>query len=231
MRPRSVNACSTGERKKQLRLLLRRQRDTLPETLRERKSASVARNLRRLPAYRLASTVMFYMTHGSEVRTEVMIEYAFSEGKVVVLPRVKAGGVSLSAVRIDSTGRGLKKGAYGIREPRHHPRKTVAPGEIDLVLVPAIAFDRRGRRLGYGKGCYDRLLHRFPPEKRVGLTYEAQFVGCLPEDEHDIPVGTVVTEKRIVNVKDVPAANEGKKGFSRAGRKNDRCNVLPKRKE
>jgi len=88
----------------------------------------------------------------------------------------------------------LQKGAYGILEPREEGSVSVAPEEVDLAVVPAVAFDREGHRLGRGKGYYDRLLARLRPEvPRIGLAFKEQLLERLPRRSHDQPVHAVLS--------------------------------------
>jgi 5-formyltetrahydrofolate cyclo-ligase len=143
---------------------------------------------------------MFYASCDYEVVTDGMIKAALKAGKRVVVPLVnKAEERTMSAVAVTDLQKDLCIGTFGVREPLES--KAVEPGSIDLVIVPAIAFDFRGHRLGYGKGYYDTWLQRFPIEKRIGLAYELQVVERLPFDGNDLPVGVIVTEMRTLRTK------------------------------
>ena len=153
-----------------------------------------------MPVYRNAKTVMFYVTHDAEVETGTLMKHAMLDGKNVALPVTDKDSGLLSAAAIRSLTGSLVKGAYGIPEPRRECRIPVRKPEIDVVLVPGIAFDRRGVRIGFGKGYYDRWLSRIPLRKRVALAYALQVVPRLPKARHDVPVGTIVTEREIIRV-------------------------------
>lgn len=157
----------------------------------------IGRRLERLPAYRKARAVMFFVTHGSEVITEPMIERSWMKMKDVVVPRVHRASDRLHAARIASIEKDLEIGTFGVREPKKTCRRA-GPGTIDLVIVPGLAFDRAGHRLGYGKGYYDRWLKKIPAEKRIGVCFEFQVVDRLPSDGHDVPVAAVITERRTI---------------------------------
>lgn len=140
---------------------------------------------------------MFFMTHGSEVGTEEAIRRALKDGKTVAIPRTHPLTGRIAAVRIQSIDEGLVPGVYGIREPRKG--KTLGPASFDLVVVPGLAFDSNGNRIGYGKGCYDRWLKKVKTEKRVALAYDLQVVREAPHTSDDLPVGTIITERRVIN--------------------------------
>ena len=122
-----------------------------------------------------------------------MIRRALAFGKRVVLPKVVGTGLEL--FEISDLDRDVSPGAWGIPEP-HEPRP-VRLGEIDLIVVPGAAFDKHGNRLGYGAGFYDKLLAGFPGAT-VALAFEAQIVPLVPADLHDIAVGKIVTERRVI---------------------------------
>ncbi len=136
---------------------------------------------------------MFFASFRSEVETEPMILRALRAGKRVVLPKVT--GKELALYEIGDFGADMERGAWGIPEP-----KTFAPAkldEIDLIIMPGAAFDEQGNRLGYGAGFYDKLLSAFK-RTAVALAFEAQIVSNVPVAPHDIPVGKIVTEKRVI---------------------------------
>ena len=128
------------------------------------RGAAACGHLSALPSYRKAATVLWYAAMPSEVATLPAIEAALAEGKRVAVPW--CDGDDLALWRLESIAE-LEPGAWGIPEPvagrRRDPERQVAAAEIELAVVPGLAFDRSGRRLGRGKGYYDRLLARSPP--------------------------------------------------------------------
>lgn len=178
------------------KLLLKR--NNLSAASRRAKSRRIAENLKKLSEYRKAETVMFYITHGTEVGTEHLIEDALKDGKTVALPVADTKRRKLCAAKICSINDDCGPGAYGIREPKHSTCKPVSHKKIDMVIVPGIAFDEKGYRIGYGKGYYDGWLTNFPAPKIVALAYDFQLVGQLPKDSHDKRMGTIITETRTI---------------------------------
>jgi 5-formyltetrahydrofolate cyclo-ligase len=158
----------------------------------------IARSVEALPAYKRAKTIMFYMNKGSEVPTTGMISKALKNGKAVLIPFIAKNAEGIKAARILSLRRGLVKGAYGITEPAPRFCRAVPEKMIDLVIVPAVAYDKKCRRIGYGGGYYDRWLEKIPMGARVGIAFDRQIVNELPQYPGDKRVGTVVTEKRLV---------------------------------
>lgn len=158
-------------------------------------AAAAARgHLTALAAYRAAGTVLWYVAMPSEAATVPGIEAALAEGRRVAVPW--CDGDELALWRIESVDE-LEPGTWGIPEPaaarRRDPGRQVAAAEIELAVVPGLAFDRRGRRLGHGKGYYDRLLAR-SPAVRAGLCYAAQVFPEVPAGPRDVVMDFVVTE-------------------------------------
>jgi 5-formyltetrahydrofolate cyclo-ligase len=139
-----------------------------------------------------ARTVGAYYAAGSEVRTSLVIEAAKRAGKKVALPRIEGDHM----VFYEYTGE-LAEGRFGIKEPV--PRSAAVNDDIDLVLVPGLAFDRKGCRIGYGKGYYDRFLsmrHSFS----MGLAYSFQVVDELPRGRFDRRILSVATEEGVLYI-------------------------------
>ena len=172
-----------------------RQNQTDKDALSER----ICRKLAALPEYADAATVMFYVDFRAEVRTRAFLPTAWQQGKRVVVPRCAGRRLELFSIRgMDE----LEAGTYGILEPdatvRRRPECRVEPAELDLIVVPGAAFDRRGGRLGLGKGYYDRLLAAVRTDTAlVALAFECQLFGEVPMEPHDIYVQKVITERAI----------------------------------
>jgi 5-formyltetrahydrofolate cyclo-ligase len=153
-----------------------------------------------LPEFIAASCLALYSPIMNEVFTEEILVQANRMGKRVAYPRVRGDRLEfvLAGHRKD-----LVPGAFGILEPsRGEP---LALAEIDLMIVPGVAFDTNGHRLGYGKGFYDRALHALPgPTMLAGLCFELQVVARLPAEDHDIRIDLLVTENRILDFRQHP---------------------------
>ena len=180
------------EGKEAIRRRLLRLRRSMDEEKRLKLSREIKRNLFDLPEYRSAEVVMFYMAHDKEVETRVMIAESLNS-KRVLLPKVDIKEGKIVPVEIKNLD-DVEKGAFGIYEPRGGEEYS---GRIDMVIVPGIAFDLRGYRIGYGKGFYDRFLKKVSSLK-VGLAFDFQVVDRIIEDVNDVPVDIVITEKRII---------------------------------
>ncbi len=139
--------------------------------------------------FQSAKVVGAYFAFGSEVATELIIERAKMLGKKIALPRVEEDKITFYEL---SSTKSLIRGRFGIMEPPPYGRMD----EIDLLVVPGIAFDKKGNRLGYGKGFYDRLLSG----KRtfsIGLAYSFQLLENLPHDRYDKRLDAIASEDGI----------------------------------
>ena len=153
-----------------------------------------------LPEYAAAQTVMFYIDVRAEVRTRHSLPDALRSGKKIVVPWCNELG-ELELFHLESMEE-LSIGMYRILEPRPElrtlPAKQVTPQELDLVMVPGVAFDRTGARMGHGKGYYDKLLrHARPDAPLVALAFECQLFPEIPTAPHDIFMDKIITEKAV----------------------------------
>jgi 5-formyltetrahydrofolate cyclo-ligase len=153
-----------------------------------------------LPEYIAAKTVMFYVDVRSEVRTRNDLAAAVASGKRIVVPWCNDQG-ELELFHLESMEE-LQIGMYKILEPkpelRSVPSKQVPVEELDLIMVPGVAFDRRGGRMGHGKGYYDKLLeHARLDTPLVALAFECQMFPDIPVAEHDIFMDKIITEAAV----------------------------------
>ena len=171
-------------------------RDAMDAGIRTALSRAIVRDLFDLAAYRRSGTVMAYVGFGSELQTDEFVFHTLEQGKTLLLPRVNGRKRGLDIYEVRDPVRDLEVGTWGIREPRPDRCARVDPDIIDFVLVPGLAFDARGGRLGYGGGFYDRLLASILSTRTwlVAGAFESQRVERLPLDEHDVPMDVVVTE-------------------------------------
>lgn len=140
--------------------------------------------------YQGARSIMMYMAMGCEVSLKRCIERALEDGKIVLLPRVSEA--HLESCVIENLSRDIEKGSYGVSEPRR-TCKILKPEELDLVLVPGLAFDRMGWRLGRGKGFYDRFLASLPPAVHsIGVCHKIQFMDAVPYGPNDTCVKEII---------------------------------------
>ena len=183
--------------KRRIREKILSRRNKEPEDLRRKKSRRIKERLFSLLEFKEAHTILFYLAKDSEVETREAVEEALLKEKRVVLPMVK--GKELLLGEIKDLRQEVEMGGFGILEPKEVSFKEVSPQEIDLVILPGIAFDLKGGRIGYGKGYYDRFLGKLPREiPLVGLAYHFQIVAHLPIKEHDRKVFKVITERGVL---------------------------------
>jgi len=170
-----------------------------PVQVRER-SGRIARLLLALPDYQAAATVMFYVSRASEVDTRGMIRRALREKERVAVPVTVPAGRRLVPVEIHDLDRDLAPGEGGVLEPSLSTGRALPPGELDLLVLPGLAFDERGNRVGRGRAYFDTFLKEVPPGvPRVALAFETQIIKEVPVDSHDMPVDKIVTEKRVLD--------------------------------
>lgn len=145
--------------------------------------------------YARARSIIVYSPIHCEVDTELIVLSALDSGKRVAFPVVLDHELVFREVQDMSA---LHKGAFGILEPCSD-RKLLAPEEADILVLPGIAFDLNGHRIGYGKGYYDRTLHRLEGTgKIIGLCYDFQLVDEIPGEAHDVKMDMIITDKRVV---------------------------------
>lgn len=163
------------------------------------KSGRIAHRFFALPDYKTAVTVMFYVSRASEVDTHELIERALREKERVAVPVAIPAGRKLIPVVIHDL-QDLAPGELGVLEPALNERSTLSPGELDLLVLPGLAFDLKGNRMGRGRAYFDILLKEVPPAViRVALAFEVQIIKEVPVDSHDMPVDMIITEKRVIN--------------------------------
>ena len=160
----------------------------------KQKSLLISDNLHSIESFKLSKSIALYSPILSEVRTESIFINAIQAEKEVYFPRVN--GSSLDFHRVHNLNQ-LKTGKFGVLEPDASSFKAHI-NEIDIFIIPGLAFDIFGNRLGYGKGYYDRALIDITEDKKIGLCYSFQIFDSVPADENDQKVGTIITEKDIV---------------------------------
>lgn len=146
-----------------------------------------------------ASHIMVYLSFKKEVITDPIISYSLGQNKSIYVPICIPETHEIVISRI--TGfEDLYTGFYGIREPKQSGIRICDSSILDLVLVPGVAFDSSGNRIGFGGGYYDRFMKRLPPgTKKVALAYSFQVVENIPASEYDMAVDYIATEKEILH--------------------------------
>jgi 5-formyltetrahydrofolate cyclo-ligase len=189
-----VKDLAVFEEKRKVRSELIEIRSRLTPQFINKNSKKANEHLLGLSNFRKAQRVGLYFPIRNEVRTEGIFEKAREYGKELYFPRVV--NALLCFHKVDGLGE-LRPGKFGVPEPSRHSAE-IHVKDLDMIIVPGVAFDLRGRRLGYGKGFYDRTLADVSREKVVGLAYGFQIVSFIPAESEDKSVGVLITENGII---------------------------------
>lgn len=183
--------------KKSLRSEALRARDAISAQRRHELDNHILNHLAALDLYIQSNRVLLYASYRSEVGTESMIEHALSEGKEVVLPKVDEVNACLTK-HIITGMHDVCTGYRGIPEPI--AGKCIKVEDVDIIIMPGVAFDPFGGRVGYGGGYYDKLLPRIKGAKPIiALAYEEQIFHDLPKETHDMDMDIIITPERIIS--------------------------------
>ena len=204
--------------KAQLRRQLQNRLLAIPSGQRSEKSRKACRNLLSISQFQSASTVMMYLSLPHEADTSEAILHAWQLGKVVAVPKISWQQRHMMPVQIHSLETGFSTSSWGLRNPI---AGVPMPFEdIDLVVTPALGFDREGNRLGRGGSYYDRFFANAELRaSRCGFGFEEQLVEAIPVTEHDEPMDFLVTDEEIIYFNNRPAASSCNE--SRRGKKGD----------
>ncbi|MDD9150771.1 5-formyltetrahydrofolate cyclo-ligase [Sporolactobacillus sp. CQH2019] len=186
--------------KKELRRQVLHSLQKIDERLFHEKCLEVGERLFACRPWRRAKTVAVTLSVGREIETKAIILKAWSQKKCVAVPKCEPSAKQLTFYRLESFDQ-LKIGYFGLMEPEPGKAIKMDKKSLDLVIVPGVVFDRRGYRIGYGGGYYDRFLQNFSGET-VSLLLEIQLFDRLPEEGHDQRVDMLITENECIRVKD-----------------------------
>ncbi|MCF8010352.1 MAG: 5-formyltetrahydrofolate cyclo-ligase [Clostridiales bacterium] len=185
--------------KKKLRKEVLGERGALGEQSLADKSSDITSNILKMKEYQRAETIMVYVDFRNEVQTGEFIQAAMSAGKKIAVPLTDIENKRLIPSELKNYPGDLVPGAYGIPEPASDCLRPIEPADFDMILIPGVAFDEEGNRLGYGGGFYDRfLLNTRKDCIWLAPAYELQLKPCVYPDKHDCPVHFIVTEKKIL---------------------------------
>lgn len=178
-----------------VRDVAKRFRKSLTDEEKREKSGIIMRNLTAMDVYKKSRRVMVYVSKSDEVDTHELIRLALGEGKEVVVPKVEKRTMSIIPCLIRDFG-DLCTGEFSVLEPKEVNK--AEKNRIDFFIIPGIAFDCSGNRVGYGRGYWDRFLADVEKRHIVGLAFEDQIVHEVDKNSHDVPVSAIVTEKRVI---------------------------------
>lgn len=182
--------------KKALRASIKQKRRALSIEYRQQASRKMQAELTRLPCYQAAEYIMLYMAMQDEVQLDELIAMVLKNGKKAVIPLVTGAGL-MEAVELSDMA-DLVPDKYGIKTVSEEKRRLIAPDKIDLIIVPGVAFDKAGHRLGMGGGFYDRFMLRASRAVRAALAYDCQLLAAVPAEVHDLTVDYIITEKQNI---------------------------------
>lgn len=180
--------------KKEIRIAMKNKRKALLESEILAFSDLIGSNVLRLKEVKDADTVMVYSDFAGEVKTDKLISELLIMGKRVCLPVVVGDDMFAADVNAEKYTLNI----YGISEPEKENAVKVSEEDIDVCIIPGLAFDNNFMRLGFGKGYYDRFLSRTKKCFKIGLAYDFQIIASLPSEEHDIPLDMIVTQNSIL---------------------------------
>ena len=182
--------------KKALRASIKQKRRALSIEYRQQASRKMQAELTKLPCYQAAEYIMLYMAMQDEVQLDELIAMVLKDGKKTVIPLVTGAGL-MEAVELSDMA-DLVPDKYGIKTVSEEKRRLIAPDKIDLIIVPGVAFDKAGHRLGMGGGFYDRFMLRASRAVRAALAYDCQLLVAVPAEVHDLTVDYIITEKQNI---------------------------------
>ena len=177
--------------KKQIRKEILALRKAMSEELQERYSQSIVQKVIDHAAYKEAEMMYCYIDAKGEVKTKALIEDAWRNGKKVAVPRVHGDIMEFYLI---SSYEQLTAGYFGIMEPAESCEMVTEISEKSVVIMPGVAFDKSGNRIGYGKGFYDKYFSAHPDVYKIAVAYSLQVVEAIEADEHDVRANCVITE-------------------------------------
>ena len=171
----------------------------LPEKELSQKTKEIENRLFEFANFLEAKIALLYINNENEVFSKDIIKRTFDYNKIVVLPLTNAGTKKINLYKVDNIDSHLKKGLDGILEPDPQQCKVVPVDCIDIAIIPGIAFDEKGGRIGPGDGFYDRLIPNLPiTTRKVALALDDQIISHVPTESHDRYVDIIITENRII---------------------------------
>lgn len=183
--------------KKNLREKIISKRDYMVSDEKTKKDDSIKHSLMNMKDYCKCKKIFIYIGFGSEINTLKFITEFLKEGKEVYVPKVYKDTKEIKAIEISSL-EGLYPSSYGILEPIND-NEIENKEDIDLVVVPGVAFDRDGGRVGYGGGYYDKYLATLNKDvPKIALAYDFQVVNEVPTEGHDINIDCIITDKEVI---------------------------------
>ena len=185
--------------KSQIRTDIAKTFDELSESQVSAKTKAIENRLFEFANFLESRTILLYAQSGPEVQTVDIINKTIEYNKVVVLPAFNPETFEVTLLKIDNPEKELKPGPRGALEPAPGQCKIVPIDRIDIAIIPGVAFDEKGGRIGTGRGYYDRLIPKLSiTTRKVALTFEDQILQQVPLESHDKHVDIIITDNRII---------------------------------
>lgn len=189
-----------GELRKEIKL----KREILDKNIKLRADEKIRKSLFESEIYKNSKVVFIYVNMDSEINTIDIIKELLTSDKIVAVPKVIPVSLKerqMKALKINSMLQLNESGAFGILEPSVECEDISE--DVDLIIIPGLAFDINGNRLGYGGGFYDRFLRKYPNSKRVALCYDFQIFDEIPHEFFDEKVDLIISEEKIISLEKV----------------------------
>lgn len=183
--------------KGQIRKDIKEKLQAIQKDLYKKWSSDIAANLFNTNDWKQADTIAITISRGIEVDTRAIIEKGWEEGKRIVVPKCEPVTKDMTFRVLESFDQ-LEVVYYGLEEPKENETKAILAGAINLMIVPGLAYNRNGYRIGFGGGYYDRFLCNFSGKTASLAFEEVQLVEELPIEEHDIPVNMIITNEQVI---------------------------------
>jgi 5-formyltetrahydrofolate cyclo-ligase len=184
------------EEKKIVRNQIRQKLHSMPKSSYEKRSSLIAQNVRKLKEWEEAKLIAITISNFPEVDTRRIIENAWMDGKKVAVPKCEPKSKTMHFRKLESFEQ-LERVFFGLWEPILDKTELVEDTDIDLMFVPGLAFNRKGYRLGFGGGYYDRYLSKYSGIT-VSLAFSDQLLDNIPVESHDLPVDKIITPNEVI---------------------------------
>ncbi|HJV45460.1 MAG TPA: 5-formyltetrahydrofolate cyclo-ligase [Bacillota bacterium] len=189
--------------KKELRKMVLQVREALDKNQSRVKSEIISQRILNLPQYQKATCVFTFIPFGHEVDIRPVLEDGIKQGKRMVIPKTFTKEKYIATYEFTDWNQ-LVAGVYGILEPDPGKAIEVRPDEIDFIVIPGVAFDRMGGRLGYGGGFYDRFLSNYDRlPSLVAVCFQEQLVERIPMKPHDFKVDYIITDVEMIDCRKI----------------------------
>lgn len=189
------------EQKKEVRKSIQLIKRNLTDEYLSSASKKITNALMKTETFIKANTIMCYLSFGTEVNTTPIINECYKQGKTILIPIIMSntdGTSYMEASELIDPNIDLAPGSMGILEPKESTIRIKDPKTIDLIVIPGLAFDKNGNRLGYGAGYYDYYLKRVRDDcYQIAITFSCQLIDTIPIEEHDRPIPHIITERGL----------------------------------